>query len=40
MSGAQILSVVYTERGERLRIISARRATKYEKEEYYRQNAR
>ncbi len=40
MSGGQILSVVYTERGERLRIISARRATKYEKDEYYRQNAR
>jgi len=36
--GIQILSVVYTERGERLRIISARRATKYEKEQYYRQN--
>jgi uncharacterized DUF497 family protein len=40
MSGDQILSVVYTERGERLRIISARRATKYEKDDYYRQNAR
>jgi uncharacterized DUF497 family protein len=40
MSGSQILSVVYTERRERLRIISARRATKYEKDEYYRQNAR
>ena len=40
MSGGQILSVVYTERRERLRIISARRATKYEKDEYYRQNAR
>jgi uncharacterized protein len=38
MSGGQILSVVYTERGERLRIISARRATKYEKDNYYRQN--
>jgi hypothetical protein len=37
--GGQILSVVYTERGERLRIISARRATKHEKEQYYRQNA-
>jgi uncharacterized protein len=40
MGVGQILSVVYTERGERLRIISARRATKYEKDEYYRQNAR
>ena len=39
MSGGQILSVVYTERGERLRIISARRATKHEKDNYYRQNA-
>ncbi len=39
MSGGRILSVVYTERGERLRIISARRATKYEKDNYYRQNA-
>ncbi|MCX5889259.1 MAG: BrnT family toxin [Deltaproteobacteria bacterium] len=39
MSGGQILNVVYTERGERLRIISARRATKYEKDNYYRQNA-
>jgi uncharacterized DUF497 family protein len=39
MSGDQILNVVYTERGERLRIISARRGTKYEKDHYYRQNA-
>jgi hypothetical protein len=39
MSGGQILSVVYTERGERLRIISARRATKHEKDNYYRENA-
>src|SRR5450759_1658223 len=31
-----ILTVVYTERGERPRIISARRATKHEQEEYYR----
>ncbi len=40
MSGGQILSVVYTERGEHLRIISARRATKHEKDIYYRENAR
>ena len=40
MSGNQILSVVYTEREERIRIISARRVTKYEKDEHYRQNAR
>ena len=38
MSGGQILSIVYTARGERLRIISARRATKHEKDHYYRQN--
>jgi uncharacterized protein len=31
-----ILTVVYTERGERTRIISARKATKHEQREYYR----
>ena len=31
-----ILTVVYKERGERTRIISARRATKHEQEDYYR----
>ena len=31
-----LLTVVYTERGERIRIISARRATKHEQTEYYR----
>ena len=31
-----ILTVVYTERGDRTRIISARRATKHEQEKYYR----
>ena len=31
-----ILTVVYTERVDRTRIISARRATKHEREEYYR----
>jgi uncharacterized DUF497 family protein len=31
-----ILTVVYTERGDRAHIISARRATKHEQEEYYR----
>ncbi len=31
-----ILTVVYTERGERIRIISARKATKHEQTEYYR----
>lgn len=39
MCGSQILSVVYTERREHIRIISARRATKHEKDIYYRQNA-
>jgi uncharacterized DUF497 family protein len=31
-----ILTVAYTERGERTRIISARKATKHEQSEYYR----
>ena len=31
-----LLTVVYTERAERIRIISARKATKHEQEEYYR----
>ena len=31
-----ILTVVYTERGERTRIISARKVTKHEQTEYYR----
>ncbi len=31
-----ILVVVYTERGERVRIISAREATDYERRNYYR----
>jgi hypothetical protein len=31
-----ILTAVYTERGERTRIISARKATKHEEAEYYR----
>jgi uncharacterized DUF497 family protein len=34
----QIMNVVYTERGDRIRIISARRATKDEKDQYYHQN--
>ena len=34
-----MLAVVYTERGDRIRIISARRATKLEEEDYLRQNA-
>ena len=31
-----ILTVVYTERGNRIRIISARKATAHEQREYYR----
>jgi hypothetical protein len=30
-----VLAVVYTERGERTRIITARRATRHEEERYY-----
>jgi uncharacterized DUF497 family protein len=33
-----LLFVSYTERGERIRIISARRATKHEQDDYYEQN--
>lgn len=39
-SQGQILTVVYTERKERIRIISARRATKDEKDRYFRENGR
>jgi hypothetical protein len=34
-----VLLIVYTERADNIRIISARRATKYEQDLYYRQNA-
>ncbi len=34
-----LLHVTYTERGENIRIISARRAEKHEQENYYRKNA-
>ena len=33
----EILTVIYTERGDRNRIISARKASKTEKEDYYEQ---
>jgi uncharacterized DUF497 family protein len=33
-----LLFVAYTERGERIRIISARRATKDEQDDYYQEN--
>jgi len=34
-----LLHVTYTERGERVRIVSARRATRHEQDDYYRENA-
>ncbi len=34
-----VLHVTDTERGDKIRIISARRATRYEQENYYRENA-
>ena len=34
-----VLYVAYTERGDNVRIISARRAERYEQDRYYRQNA-
>ncbi|MGA8539126.1 MAG: BrnT family toxin [Terriglobales bacterium] len=39
--GRVLLFVAYTERGnsERIRIISARRATQYEQDDYFQQNA-
>ena len=37
--GQVVLCVVYAEREERIRIISARRATRYEQDYYFRQNA-
>ncbi|HYW46033.1 MAG TPA: BrnT family toxin [Bryobacteraceae bacterium] len=37
--GHVLLFVAYTERHERIRIISARRVTQYEQDEYFRQNA-
>jgi uncharacterized protein len=39
MCEGTILHVTYTERGERIRIISARRAAKHEQEDYYRENS-
>jgi uncharacterized protein len=35
----RVLYVAYTERGENIRIISARRAERHEQDRYYRQNA-
>jgi len=39
MSQGQLLTVVYTERNARVRIISARKATRHEQDDYHRQNA-
>lgn len=39
MSPNGILLVVYAERSDRIRIISARKATKHEQARYYRENA-
>jgi uncharacterized protein len=39
MAQGILLFVVYTPRGDRLRLISARRATKHEQDDYYEQNA-
>jgi uncharacterized protein len=35
----KLLMVVYTERGDKIRIISAREVTKNERNDYYRENA-
>lgn len=37
--GKVLLFVAYTERQERIRIISARRATQYEQDDYFQRNA-
>jgi uncharacterized DUF497 family protein len=37
MAGGQPLTVAYTERNGRFRIISARRATRYEHDDYFNQ---
>jgi len=38
-SDGQVFTVIYTERDTRIRIISARRATRYEQEIYIRENS-
>ena len=40
MVAGVLLLVAYTERRGRIRIISARRATKHERDDYFRQNRR
>ncbi len=39
MCAGVILHVTYTERGEHIRLISARRAEKHEQDDYYRENS-
>ena len=39
MAGGRLLAVTYTKRAHRIRIISARKATKREQDEYYTQGA-
>ena len=40
MCDGVLLHVTYTERGERIRVISARRAEQHEQDDYYRENSR
>jgi uncharacterized DUF497 family protein len=40
MCNGILTHVTYTERGERVRIISARRAERHEQDDYYRENSR
>jgi uncharacterized protein len=39
MCDGVIVHVTYTERGERVRVISARRAERHEQDDYFRENA-
>jgi uncharacterized DUF497 family protein len=39
MCGGVVLHVTYTERGSRMRIISARRAERHEQDDYFRENS-
>jgi uncharacterized protein len=39
MVAGTLLFVAFTERGDRVRIIMARRATKHEQDDYYQQNS-
>ncbi|MCA3746556.1 BrnT family toxin [Phenylobacterium sp.] len=38
MADGSVLTVVYTERGSRIRLTSARRATRYEQDRYHLEN--